>query len=403
MRTLNRIRFALLAAGALFNSTTFAGKQGSPPPQPSSGTLVLGLPEAHGWGLAVALSGSIYAVGDHYPNQWVLGSSDSGSTWSLLDDFAPPGWYVESSTFGGGIALDSTGILYVAGRLHDNEFVAPDHCYVWRSLDGGATWNTVDDYVMRTATIGGDEVSIAVDAAGDVYVSAYDFYKTSTLNYDWIIRKGIGGTSFSVVDFLPNSVPNHVFVHPTAGIFVVGRTIFTVRSSTTSAWLVRRSTDGGATWSNVDTIPFSSSSFYSAACGISADRAGNLYVVGSGREKSTSAERWLVRRSTDGGNSWTTVDSYQLAAGQHSYARCVGTDAVGNVFVAGQGNLSDRTSVTGCWVLRKSVGGTESWETVDVFQNGGLGATANAIAADPFGNVFVSGSSGWSNWLIKKY
>jgi hypothetical protein len=408
MKTLDSIQLALLVVGASFTSTTFAGKPGSnPPPPPSSGVVVLSYPDANSWALAAAPSGLIYAVGDSdLGKELVLASTDSGSSWSLVDDYSPAGQYIEEGIpFGGDIALDSTGVLYVTGRSHDNEFVQPDHWYVRRSINGGASWVTVDDYVMRSATIGADAVSVAVDGTGDVYVSGYDFYSTGTgpINYDWIIRKGIGGTSFSVVDFLPNSLPIRVFVHPTAGVFVVGQTRFTVRSSITWAWLVRRSSDGGATWSNVDTIPFSSSSFYSAASGISADRAGNLYVVGQGREKTTSAYRWLVRKSTDGGNSWTTVDSYQLAAGQHSCARCVATDAAGNVFVAGQGNLSDGTSVTGCWVLRKSVGGTEAWKTVDVFPNGGLGATANAIAADPFGNVFVGGYGGPNDWLIKRY
>jgi hypothetical protein len=109
--------------------------------------------------------------------------------------------------------------------------------------------------------------------------------------------------------------------------------------------------------------------------------------------KGETSSHWIVRKSTNGGNSWTTVDDYQLVADNSSSARCVATDANGNLVVAGSG--------AGKWVVRKSAGGTGPWTTVDVFQNGGSVTTPNAIAADAFGNVFVGGNG--ANWLIKKY
>src|SRR2546426_1027031 len=78
----------LLCAAALFTHTVFAAKPppSPPPPQPSSGTLVLDYagPDGSGadnWGLVVAPTGTIYALGNDYaldPNwgQLVLGSSD---------------------------------------------------------------------------------------------------------------------------------------------------------------------------------------------------------------------------------------------------------------------------------------------------------------------------------------
>src|SRR6266511_5419795 len=95
-------------------------------------------------------------------------------------------------------------------------------------------------------------------------------------NQGWTIRKGVGGTSFSTVDVMPNSYPAAIFAHPTAGIFAVGRRTVVIKSKASSAWTVRRSTDGGATWVNVDTFQLSSS-LASAANGIGADADGNLY------------------------------------------------------------------------------------------------------------------------------
>jgi hypothetical protein len=162
---------------------------------------------------------------------------------------------------------------------------------------------------------------------------------------------------------------------------------------------VRRSTDGGATWSNVDTFQLSSSKS-SVAMGIGADSAGNLYVVGNGSSASTGSH-WIVRKSTNGGNSWTIVDDYQLVAGNPSEARCIAKDANGNLFVAGF-SRGDWTGVgyLNHWIVRKSAGSTDPWTTVNVLQNAG---SANAIAADRFGNVFVGGGGTSGNWVIKRY
>jgi len=48
------------------------------------------------------------------------------------------------------------------------------------------------------------------------------------------------------------------------------------------------------------------------AMGIGADASGNLYVVGSGNvlDNGRDFSHWNVRKSTNGGNSWTTVDGW---------------------------------------------------------------------------------------------
>jgi hypothetical protein len=269
--------------------------------------------------------------------------------------------------------------------------------YVRRSTDGGATWTTVAEFAVAPVWSSADDVAIAADAQGDVYLAGTDYYSGPL----WTVRKGIGGTSFSTVDALPNSYPKDIFVHPTAGIFVVGQTKVPNKSQTSWAWLVRRSTNGGATWSNVDTFQRSSSQ-PSIAMGVGADAFGNLYVVGSGNVayKGGSYGHWIVRKSTNGGNSWTTVDDYQVAADDPAQARCFTADANGNLFVAGSRGAWG--AYPNHWIVRKSAGGTGPWTTVDDFQYGGSRNEPNAIAADALGNVFVGGF-GDSHWLIKKY
>src|SRR5262249_31760152 len=163
-----------LCAAALFTHAAFAAKPPPPPPpppQPSNGTLVLDISNAYNWGLTVAPSGTIYAVGNAYTGdvttgrQVILSSSDSGNNWSMLDDYAPPGRFVDFwFGLGGGIACDALGNLYVSSLTYDNDLILPTEWYVRRSTDGGATWITVDDYVTASAWYGTDDIGAAADA-----------------------------------------------------------------------------------------------------------------------------------------------------------------------------------------------------------------------------------------------
>jgi hypothetical protein len=381
-------RSTLLCAIALFAHVSLAGKPPVPsPPRPSSGTLVLDLnenSEAHG--LTVAPSGIVYAsgtaTGDGLQRGLVLASSDRGSNWfGPLDDFVLPGF---SSYHFGGMISDAAGNLYTAGFITDDDYVLPDRWIVRGSADAGANWTTVDDF-----SIGGSSghfegpTAITVNTEGDVFVSGVSYSVNSPR---WIIRKGAGGTLFSTVDLLAtSSQANAIFAHPTAGLFAAGYK--------SGAWVVRRSRDGGATWHDVDSFQLSKNS-PAVALGIGADGSGNLYVVGRGR--ASNGMHWLVRKSTDGGNSWSTVDDFMSG---NAEARLFGATFNGNLFVAGVANNSGLPR----WIIRKDTGATGSWTTVDDYKyDTNFWTEPYAIAADAFGNLFVGGSGG-GHWIIKKY
>ena len=71
-------------------------------------------------------------------------------------------------------------------------------------------------------------------------------------------------------------------------------------------WQVRKSSDRGVTWTTVDLYQYPLSSFDVDPTGFTADNAGNIYVVGWGN--SAGIRHWLVRKSADGGQTWALVD-----------------------------------------------------------------------------------------------
>jgi hypothetical protein len=177
------------------------------------------------------------------------------------------------------------------------------------------------------------------------------------------------------------------------------------RKSSSQAWIVRRSLDDGGTWTTVDAYQ-ASSGYAATAFGAGADAQGNIYVVGRAAmpNKSGTSTHWQVRKSTNGGLSWTTVDDYALFGSGNQVALGFTADASGNLFVAGSASAS-ATGGPYYWIVRENPGGAGIWSNVDNFPYTS-GAEAHAVAADGIGNVFVGGqgspASGAVHWLVRK-
>jgi len=284
------------------------------------------------------------------------------------------------------MASNPAGDLYVASVVSDE--VTSDHFIVRRSTDGGGTWTIVDEFDRGGISIPGinEPTGITVDAAGDVYYAGRGYVSGVAT---WTIRKGVEGTSFSTVD-LASGDAMAIFAHPIAGIFAAGsRSLYGIPT-----WAIRRSTNGGVTWSEINRFQLQSGQV-SRALGIGADGAGNLYVVGLSdtRKGSTTTRHWLVRKSTDGGATFSTIDDFVPSDSTSAVAHRIVASATGDLYVAGVASISGTTH----WIVRKSVGAVGPWTTVDDIQN----ATPRCIAANASGNVFVGGDNG--HGLVKKY
>lgn len=227
-------------------------------------------------------------------------------------------------------------------------------------------------------------------------------------NAGWTVRRSSdGGDSWSSIAApgLRPSCAKAVLSHATAGILVAGYVTLTsgTGKKTTSQqyWYVQRSLDGGATWSTVDACAGGTAS------AMTTDSFGNIYVAGA------NAGHWIVRKSSNGGTSWATVDDFVppcVTVSTHplrsqcfrAQALNVAGDGRGNMFVAGwtQSIQGDQ------WLVRMNLAGTSTWQTVDTFQYlTGQSATAYGITSDGFGNIFVGGSGGdgaGTHWLVRK-
>jgi hypothetical protein len=335
--------------------------------------------------------GNIYGAGfswDHGSNSSALirKSSDAGATWQTIG-IIPNAEY-------SAIASDPAGNLYATGGGTGGNDSGD---FVNRSSDGGATWVNVDSWI-------GAARHAAADGAGNVYV-------VGGAGGSWVVRKGIGGVSWSTVDAFKlggSAFASGVLAHP-AGIFVAGTATVIVTNKNGSStsypyWYVRQSQDGGNTWQIVDSLLAGTQVGGPHQGGICSDPAGNIYVVGT-----TQTGGWIVRKSSNGGATWATVDDFQncvtTVISTKPYrtqticyaarAQSVAADTMGNVFVCGYTVAPDGSH----WIVRKRSGGTGPWQTVD---DAGINANPYGAVADDLGHVYIGGHSG-SHWIVRRH
>jgi hypothetical protein len=197
-----------------------------------------------------------------------------------------------------------------------------------------------------------------------------------------------------------NAKPLAVTIDPAVNVFVAGSGNTYPSDPTLGGvhGLIRKSTDGGASWLVADDLP--SMSIGSTYTGMGSDVAGNLYACGS-FGAAGSARQSLTAQSTDRGLTWNNVDVY---APQGSLPWSVATDLSGNVFVAGYtNNVRSDGSTVSVWLVRKGTVGGSSWSTVDAVTNFG-GALAHAVLCHPSWGTFVAGYANGAStlWTVRR-
>lgn len=324
-------------------------------------------------------------------------SSDSGATWTLSEAYSEPGW---PHTHYRGFGAAPDGTLLAAGELWDGNSTTGTKVWVVReSVDGGVTWDTVDAF---------SQGATAKPSCGDIKVNPYtgDVFAVgvgntgSAAGFLWAVRKRTANAAaFTTVDMVgapPINEARAVGFHPTAGVFVVGR----MGDSTKYRWTVRRSTDRGVSWTTVDSFQDATKT-YSAAEAIAVSSSGTIYVAGRAQQLLKGNKlvwNWVVRRSLNGGATWSVLDRFGSSAAELS-ATGVAIDPAGKVFVTGY--TSDLTRML---VRRGTPGsnGSIAWATSDDFAQGaGQETRANAVISDGDGNIYTAGRGG-DHWIVRR-
>lgn len=266
----------------------------------------------HLYNLDIDANGSVLAIGEHIQGglrmHFGRRSNDGGTTWS--EDTA----YKHAVSTQDGhplrIVRDKLGNIFENGA-----YVATDgtvHGFVRKSVNNGGAWTISDDLLVIGTPATGPEITIFrglhVGADNNLYNAGY--YMNSANNYVPVIRKaGPGGTGWTTLPSPPITAatePWDIDGDSAGSLYMAANEDV----GTARHWVIYKSSNQGESWSIVNTFQYAASQ-PSLVQSLKVARNGEIFVSGLVYDVN-SRPRTLVRRSSDRGTTWATSDDFLL-------------------------------------------------------------------------------------------
>ena len=237
-----------------------------------------------------------------YYGRGVLKSTDAGSTWTLLG---------QTEFFRRAIGkmivhpTNANTVYAAVGETAQNGL--PGNTGIWKSVDGGLTWNNTTTGISTTAAFSDlvmdpSNPSVLYAGVGDPRGNvANGLYKSVNAGASWVPvttfpnqnTLGLGRVTLAMSPANPLVVYAWVGASGQPGGPAQGNDFQFVRSA-----------DGGATWANRALPAVGVSLDYNMAMAVDPTNADTVYVGGKGAGGPSSTS---VKRSTSGGTTWSNI------------------------------------------------------------------------------------------------
>jgi len=243
---------------------------------------------------------------------------------------------------------------------------------------------------------------IALDAAGNIYVTGSEYRKDLGQGHNIWVRKydTNGNTLWTQTYDSPAHGPDlglGVAVDAAGNLYVTGSENRRDLGQKSNIWLRKYDADGNALWTRTyDGSTHRSDGGFSVAV----DSAGNVYVCGSiemdtknVKDWSSNLNVWLGKYDTDGNLLWTrTYDNPSDVWPYADEAYGVALDALGNIYVTGREHRKDLGQDSNIWVRRYDASGKVLW--TDTYNgSANRGDYGYGVAVDTAGNAYVVGTA----------
>jgi uncharacterized delta-60 repeat protein len=328
-------------------------------------------------------SGNIYVAGSSYgsnqlPDVVTIKYNSSGDTVWVRRYNGPDNNWDDAQA----MAVDAAGNVYVTGKTYsDSTFF--NYVTIKYSAAGVQEW--VAQYDGPSNNDDG-ATAIAVDGSGNVYVTGHSWqsgtsWDYATIKYNcsgqqlWVSRYNGPG---NIADFATG-----LALDPSDNVYVTGTSDDLSVNFFPAYATVKYNSDGVEQW------VARYNELWSYASAIAVDESGNAYVTGRSYALGTFYDYATVKYNTMGVQQWVT--RYNGPGTSDDYALALALDASGNVYVTGEAffevnNGSDYATI------KYNASGVEQW----VGRYNGPGSSVdvgNAITLDADGNVYVAGES----------
>jgi uncharacterized delta-60 repeat protein len=281
------------------------------------------------------------------------------------------------------MVIDPQGNAYVTGRSP-----APngyDDCVTIKYNPSGVRqWAT---RYNGEANLNDEGYCIVLDRQGNVFAAGYTTINDSTTEYLTIKYNSNGETlwtrKYHNTNYGENSVGG-LAVDSAGNVYVTG--VSYDSSSYLDYATIKYNSAGVQQWVQRYNGPGNN---WDGASSIAIDRAANVYVTGESDDSVTNSDYATIKYNTDGAQQWVARYNYEPASGGER-GNAIAIDGANNIYVTGHsdGPGTDYDFAT----IKYDSNGVEQW--VARYDGPGNGFDdANAIALDNQGNCYVTGTS----------
>jgi Bacterial Ig-like domain (group 3)/PKD domain/NHL repeat/Beta-propeller repeat len=358
---------------------------------------------------SITLSVGVHVIAATYSGHGAnfAGSSTALSPASLIQTFAGTGvsgyngdgilpTSAEASLVGG-VAVDSHGNLFFAdaGNSRVREVNAVTHLI--STVAGTGTGGYNGDGIPATSAELSDPVSIAVDAAGDLFIADLYNNRVREVNAATGLISTVAGMSTPGYngDGIPATSaelagPTGVAVNAAGNVFIADSDNNRIREVNVATGLISTVAGTGTAGYNGDGIAATSAEL-NLPSGVAVDANGNLFIADTNNQRirEVNASTGLISTLAGTGTAGYSGDGTPATSAELNYPNVIAVDAAGDVFFSDSGNqVREVNSSTG---LISTIAGTGTFG----YNGDGIAATSawlfdpQGIAVDAAGDVFI--------------
>jgi len=250
--------------------------------------------------------------------------------------------------------------------------------------------NPIEEWVSKYDRAGNDDraCDIKVDINGNVYITGYTTFPGTTYDYTTIKYNSSGLEEWiAIYNYVDYDLAKAIEVDNLGNVYVTGESDNQPGTSFTSydyatikynnagvqQWIARYNSPG-----NADDV----------AIDIALDENGNVYVTGRSHYLSNLFDYLTIKYNSSGIEQWTV--RYNGIGNGNDIPHALVVDSIGNVYVTGESLAGD--GYVDCLTIKYNTNGVEQW-TARYNGIGGGNDIANDIAIDKNNNIYITGSS----------